>query len=446
MTLTAGTAKTVITPPVGTAMEGYGNRADVSQGVHDDLHARALVIDDGDTAIAIVACDLVGVDRRLVANARELAHEATGLPRECIMVSATHTHAGPVGLMLPPDDPLLTRTAEAIAEAIAGAHAARRPAVLKVGTAEVDSVSQNRRHPDWPVETSLYALLLDDPDPLQPPIAASVNFACHATVLYHTNYLISADYAGHAMQTLEQLFPETGFQFLNGACGNVNPVWIEQEFAEAERVGRIVGATAARLISELKPLGHGQQADNIRWDEHIEKPVTSGHLIDDVRIRTASTNVDVPLKSFDSDDAYAARLDDLQTRLDALGDEPDAAQRRPLMEQITRFRTEREVAVRIRGLEGRLLHPQLMAVSFSPQLALLGLPGEWFVETAAAIRSQAGVPYLPIACYANHYIGYVVPPSAYEEGGYEPGTAFLAPEAEPIAASAAISLLKEVLP
>ncbi len=66
--LTAGAAETVITPPVGTPMEGYGARADVSQGVHDDLHARAVVIDDGDSAVAIVACDLVGVERKLVAR------------------------------------------------------------------------------------------------------------------------------------------------------------------------------------------------------------------------------------------------------------------------------------------------------------------------------------------------------------------------------------------
>ena len=96
--LTAGTAAAVITPPVGTPMEGYSARQDVSQGVHDDLHARALVIDDGSTAVALVSCDLVGVDRRLVALARERASEATGIPPEHMLIAATHTHAGPAGL------------------------------------------------------------------------------------------------------------------------------------------------------------------------------------------------------------------------------------------------------------------------------------------------------------------------------------------------------------
>jgi neutral ceramidase len=50
-----------ITPPVGTALDGYGGRTDVSLGVHDPLYARALYLDDGTTQIALVVCDLIGI-------------------------------------------------------------------------------------------------------------------------------------------------------------------------------------------------------------------------------------------------------------------------------------------------------------------------------------------------------------------------------------------------
>lgn len=113
------------------------------------------------------------------------------------------------------------------------------------------------------------------------------------------------------------------------------------------------------------------------------------------------------------------------------------------MEQITRLRTERNVAARMAGQSNRTLHPEVMAISFSPDLALLGLPGEFFVEIVEEIRGRAGLRYLPVACYANHYIGYVVPPAAYDEGGYEPGVSFLAPEAEGIAKAEALSILGE---
>ncbi len=444
MTLTAGSAAAVITPPVGTAMEGYTARADVSQGVHDDLHARALVIDDGEGAVALVSCDLLGVDRRLVALARSLASDATGLAPERILIAATHTHAGPVGLGLGGEDALAQVTARHIAGAVAAAYHARRPAVLKVGSTTVDSVSQNRRHPDWPIDPTLHVLLLDDPDPLQPPVAAAINFACHATVLYHTNHLLSADYPGAAVRAVDKLFPGLDALFFNGACGNVNPVWIEQEFVEAERVGAIVGAAAARLIAELRPLGRGQRADNIRWGERIEKPVTAGELVPDVRLRVARRQVELPVKRFLPPEEYAATVSELEARLEALGPSPDDEARRRLAEQLNRLRTERQVAARMASLGQQTLHPELMAIGFAPGVALLGLPGEFFVETVAEIRAASGLRRLPVACYANHYAGYIVPPAAFDEGGYEPGVTWLGPEAEGIVKAEALALLREV--
>jgi neutral ceramidase len=442
MTLTAGSAAAIITPPVGTAMEGYSARTDVSQGVHDDLHARALVLDDGDTAVAIVSCDLVGVDRRLVVEARDLASQKTGIPPGHILVAATHTHQGPAGLRLEGDDELLDVTARHVAGAIIEAYKGRRPAVLKVGAGAVDSVSMNRRHPDWPTDNALFVLLLDSPDPASggPPIAAAINFACHPTVLYHTNLLLSADYPGHAVRAVEQLFPGLGALFLNGACGNVNPAWISQEHAEAERVGKVVGAAAARLIGELRPLGARHVAHNIRWDEHIAKPVTAGRLIKNVRLRVASRHVDTPVKTFLPDDEYQASLRELEARAQSATGEDH----RRVMEQITRFRTEALVAQRLASQAGRVFHPELMAIGLAPDLALLGLPGEFFVETIAEIRRQTGVRDLPVACYANNYIGYVVPAPAFDQGGYEAGVTLLGPEAEGIFKSEAVSLLREV--
>ena len=443
MNLSAGHAAVVITPPVGTPMDGYGSRTEGSQGVHDELYARALVLDDGDTAVAIVSCDLLAVDRKLVAEARDLASRATDIPGEHMLIAGTHTHGGPAGLRRDLDATLAEQTARQIAGAIAAAHRARRPAVLKVGATTVDSVAQNRRHPDWPIDPTLYVLLLDGPDPLQPPIAAAINFACHPTVLDGTNMLLSADYPGYAVRTVERLFPGLGGLFLNGACGNVNPAWVKQDFPDVERVGTVVGAAAARLIGELRPLGPGQRIDNIRWSEHIEKHVTAGELVD-VRLRVASRNVDVPVKRFLPKEEYKNSLLELEARADALDPSTERDERRRVMAQVTRLRTERQVAAAMAGPEERMLHPEVMAVSLGEGLTLLGLPGEFFVETAAEVRERSGVRRLPIACYANHYIGYVVPASAYDEGGYEAGVTLLAPEAEEIVKSAALELVREV--
>jgi hypothetical protein len=356
------------------------------------------------------------------------------------MIAGTHTHAGPTGLAFTIDHELLDVTARHIAGAITTAWRARRPAVLKVGSTTVDSVSQNRRHPDWPRDTSLTVLLLDDPEPAEPPIAALVNFACHATVLYRTNLLISADYPGHAVRAVEEMFPGMGGLFLNGACGDVNPVWMVQDHFEAERVGTVVGAAAARLVAELRPLGNRHVAHNIRWNEHLEQAVTAGELIEDIRLRVASRNVGLPVKTFLDRAEYGSTLRELDARVQT----DDIEQRRGAQEQISRLRMEAEVAKTMAARGTTALHPEVMAIGLSKDVALLGLPGEFFAETGLALKEHAGLRYLQIACYANHYIGYVVPAHATAEGGYEPGITMVAPDGEAIVRRAALELLADV--
>src|SRR2546430_696688 len=95
-TVQAGAAAIDITPGVGVAMGGYGARTGVSTGIHDPLHVRTLVLDDGETKLVLAVCDLVGVPAELVERARELIERDCGIPAEHVCVSATHTHSGPL--------------------------------------------------------------------------------------------------------------------------------------------------------------------------------------------------------------------------------------------------------------------------------------------------------------------------------------------------------------
>ena len=69
----AGTARVDITPKVGGPMQGYASRTHGSEGVHDRLSANAMVLDDGSTRVAIVTCDLIGLDRSSVEAIRRIA-------------------------------------------------------------------------------------------------------------------------------------------------------------------------------------------------------------------------------------------------------------------------------------------------------------------------------------------------------------------------------------
>src|SRR5262249_5134256 len=67
-------------------------RNEVPKGAHDRLHARGLVIDDGNTAVAIVVVDSGAIPRALLDEAKSRAHDATGIPTNRMLISATHTH------------------------------------------------------------------------------------------------------------------------------------------------------------------------------------------------------------------------------------------------------------------------------------------------------------------------------------------------------------------
>src|SRR5687768_15088909 len=65
---------------------------------NDPLYARALVLDDGSTRVAIVVVDSCMLARELLDEAKALASAATGIPTERMLISATHTHSAPAAM------------------------------------------------------------------------------------------------------------------------------------------------------------------------------------------------------------------------------------------------------------------------------------------------------------------------------------------------------------
>ena len=88
----AGAAKSNITPPLGNSIVG-GFRPYPATHIHDELHARCLVLDDGKTKLVFAVCDLLGIDRKISDEARDLIQKDLGIPRSHVMICATHTHS-----------------------------------------------------------------------------------------------------------------------------------------------------------------------------------------------------------------------------------------------------------------------------------------------------------------------------------------------------------------
>src|SRR3954462_11521272 len=90
--LKAGVAKLDITPPPDTPVTGHPRK---TSGVRDPIRAAILLLDDGKTKAAIATFDLLGASDALVKTVRDGISSKAGVPRENILVAASHNHSGP---------------------------------------------------------------------------------------------------------------------------------------------------------------------------------------------------------------------------------------------------------------------------------------------------------------------------------------------------------------
>lgn len=95
MALKAGICETNITPPVGVWLAGYAGRSSGCIGVHDELYARVLALDDGLSLACIISLDLIALDFDLVELIRDGIHRKVGISYERILLNCSHTHSGP---------------------------------------------------------------------------------------------------------------------------------------------------------------------------------------------------------------------------------------------------------------------------------------------------------------------------------------------------------------
>ena len=143
----AGAAASVITPPLGISINGYFNDRR-AQHVHDELHARCLVLDDGKTKLGIVVCDSCMIPREVMDGAKALIAKRGGIPADHVLISATHTHTGPTCTSVFQSDPdkdyqqfLAGRIADAVQRAVNNL----APAKIGWGVGNVPGEVFNRR-------------------------------------------------------------------------------------------------------------------------------------------------------------------------------------------------------------------------------------------------------------------------------------------------------------
>lgn len=381
--LKAGCAKVDITPPVGVWLSGYSSRNKPSEGISDELYAKALVLDDGQNKIAIVSADLLWVPLETTNEIRELVKQKIGIPENNVLICATHTHFGPKIDKIRkdwPDTPnskvdksYVEKLTKRIAESILTAAKKLKPVKLGVVKGDISEIVYNRRtkKPDGKVAMT-FRLPPADPNlvfgPIDPQVGilrvedtsgafvgTIVNYACHPVCGATDNqefYSISADYPGYTSRVVEQM--EGGIcLFALGTAGNMNPVRIEGE-NHRSRIGKALGGEVLRRLQFVS---------------------TS----EDIALKALKKQVTLPLKK----DLPAERIRDVN-------------------------KPEEIIATEI----------QVLRIG---DIYILGLPGEVLVEVGLEIKKKAGIENLFIISLSNDACGYVCLSQAYDEGGYEPG-------------------------
>ncbi len=251
--LQAGVAVVDITPPTGYRMAGYFNER-FNTGTHDPLQAKALVLRQGDERAALVFCDLVGIAPDVSERARELAAKKTGIPAANILITATHSHTGPLyagelrqyfhdrAIADKGSDPhekidysaVLTTK---IAASIDKAASSTRPVALSAGIARQEGLSFNRRFhmKDGTVQFNpgkLNPNIVRPAGPIDPDVgllrfragdkdlALLTVFALHLDTVGGTEY--SADFPFHLERKLRSVLGAEGVSLFGaGTCGDI---------------------------------------------------------------------------------------------------------------------------------------------------------------------------------------------------------------------------------
>jgi hypothetical protein len=390
-------------------MSGFAAREGVSTGVLDDLWVRALSFSCGGDRTVIASLDLLGVDSAIVDAIRRKAAQIGKIDTGRIVVSATHTHAGPAvlrnALLGKADEKYLARLVYASVGAIVEAIEGETDVCLSVGSATCASVGSNRRDPKGPVDKRVYVLRVDARGKT---IALLVNYACHAVAMGPQNTHFSSDYVHFTRLSLEQAFPDSYAVFTNGAAGNINT----GHSAQASITGQVAGRTYADAERIGLELG---RAAVLAAKSAVER---RGDAVECSGIPFASSNLRLPLQSPQTPEEYAAeaaRWDERAAELLAQGDAGSAATARARGVWARRMAESPSLPLFAQG--------EMVAFRIGPAV-FVTFPGEAFVEFGLAMRNCAPDWPVFVLGYTGGALGYVPTEEAIKVGGYEADDSF----------------------
>jgi hypothetical protein len=421
--LRAGAATSNITPALDEPIVG-GFSPEPGKHIHDELHARCLVLDDGQTRIGFVVCDNVGIHRDVFDAARQEIEKITGMPADHLLMSSTHTHSatsarGSQRLASSAElSPYQQFVARRIVEGVRRAIHNLEPAQIAWGTAEEPSEVFNRRwhmstaadltnpfggvdqvrmnpprqskgllRPAGPTDPQITFLSVQSTDGR--PISLLANYSLHYVGGVGADS-ISADYFAVFADRIQQLLgadrldpPFVGIMS-NGTSGDVNNI----NFQAASP--RYKAYEKMRIVADKVAQAVYRSHQDLKFQSWVPLGVASEELVLKARKPTP---------------------EQLERAKKILAKDPKAPAEHRLEQNYARNT--------VRAAEGPVeVSVPLMAMRIG-DLGVAAIPFEVFVESGLDVKQRTPFKHSFTISLANGAYGYLPTPRQHALGGYE---------------------------
>ena len=418
--LKAGFARVNINPMMGIPIRGY-YKVRLADGILDDIEANALALQYNDNIVLLISIDNCGIEQQLLTYYRQKISEATKVPMENIVISATHTHQGPEATLNSPNELVSEYTeflGKRVTDAAVFAIEDLKEAKMGYGKGVAPNVAFIRRYvmKDGSIKTNPG---VNNPDIVRPvgiiddsvnvirfdregaDTIVFVNFANHPDVVGGNK--ISADWPGLLRKNVEKILDGTKCLFFNGAQGDINHVNVHPKdgdlngmFIDFDDVAR--GYSHAEYIARVVTGGVLQAYDKVNYVE-VDSLVSKQKTICVPSNKPALEEL-----------PEAHRINDLH----------NAGKDSELPYEGMMLTTIVAEAARMVRLENApdAFDMILSAVKIGP-VAFLGIPGEPFSEIGKQIKATEGFEMIIPSCNTNGKEGYFPMQDSYDEGGYE---------------------------
>ena len=487
-TLRAGAAKSNIT----------ADAKDVT--INDPLYAKALVLDDGKTQLAIITMDTTAINGRTVSagmlndvaddflqKLRGKIEQELKIPGCNVLVNASHTH--PPGKLLCDDAEQINRTVDAVAKAVEN----MTPVTIGAGAGYEDRFIMNRtlrltngdswtvRHtnpcpPDelvagvGPIDPEIGLLRIDRLDGR--PLAVIYNYACHPSLGGRAG-AVTAMFPGVASRVIEENLGDGAIAlFLQGAGGDIAEVINKTVVVhrDAEPVGTMLGLSALKAIREIQTeeVKLNVISETIQLPRRTDIPdrieallADQDELLESLRGTGLNFKTFLPLYiKYALNPEHPADYSYRYLQAEKIGDanllDMDAHNRMCIEKYLQNIHAMEKLARIQSNIATLITHKAINDQSGETTIAaevqgikigdcvLITAPIELLVQVGLNIKEASPYKHTFTTAFSNGYMHYGPPADYYDKGGYEVTECLLAPQWQQIYEKKALEIINKL--